>query len=412
MALVGDVIINARELFPDRPATLAAPSGFTAAQFGATPTLAAGTYVTSVTLFTNWGETTATATANVVVDGTHGIQVSGTLPVGATKLRVYYGITTVNQYQDFTATPAQIIAAGIAGVPPATAGGTPTNRAYLPDSDGAFVSAATVYRWYNQGLDEAADISGGIQDRTGIASVVGVALYQIPIVGWKKITNIWYDGYDVFSGNKRDIFRRNVTSAYSVLGVTVTLTPNSVLEAFPQPQRTAGTTTLNASLNTTATSVAINAPANFVLPFGVASIVQGTNTEIVMYSSLSGNVMSGMQRGLGGSIPTAFTSGAAVTELNFMLDGYRRAVPANVGDSLKTIQVPPAWVSVLPLFILSKFRKAEKEFKEADALMKEFTEKIKTEAAATKQLTGPIQIGSSNRGPEVRPSGPWGVIVP
>lgn len=412
MALVGDIIINSREMFPDRCGTLAAPSGFTSAQLAQVPTLAAGSYLVSVTLFTPFGETLPTALANVTVDGTHGIQVTGSIPVGATKLRVYYGIGAVNQFQDFTTTPANIIAAGTAGVPPATTGGAPVSRAYLPDTDGSFISAATIYRWFNQALDEASDISGGIADRTGVASQTGVALYQVPIVGWKKITNVWYDGYDVFSGSKRDVFRRNVTTAYSTLSVSVTLTPNTVIEAFPQPQRTAGTTTLGAGLSTTGASVSIATPVGFVLPFGVASIVQGTSTEIVMYSSLSNNIMSGMTRGLGGTVPQVFTTGATVTELNFMIDGFRRAVPVSVGDSLKTIQVPPSWASLLPIFILAKFRKAEKEFKEADGLMKEFTEKIKAEAMSNKPLLGPVQIGSGNRGPEIRPSGPFGVIVP
>jgi hypothetical protein len=412
MALVGDIIINAREQFPDRCGTLAAPSGFTAAQLAQVPTLAAGTYLVSITLFTQWGETLPTALSPVVVDGTHGIQVTGTIPVGAVKLRAYYGVGAVNQFQDFTSTPSNITSPGTAGVPPGTAGGALISRAYLPDSDGSFISAATIYRWFNQALDEASDISGGIQDRTGVGSLVGQALYQLPIVGWKKITNVWYDGYDVFSGSKRDVFRRNVTAAYSVLGVAVTLTPNTVIEAFPQPQRTSGTTTLSGNLSATAVTANINAPTGFVLPFGVASITQGSATEIVMYSTVGATTMTGLSRGLGGSVPTAFTTGATIAELNFMIDGYRRAVYANVGDASKTIQVPPSWASLLPIFLLAKFRKAEKEFKEADGLMKEFTEKIKAEAASTKQLLGPVQIGSGNRGPEIRPSGPWGVIVP
>lgn len=412
MALVGDVIVNARELMPDRAPVVAPPSGFTSAQFGASPTLAAGTYLVSASFVNSWGETTAVALANVAVDGAHGIQVTGTLPVGVTKLRVYYGIAAVNQFQDFTALPAQIIAAGTAGVPTGTAGGTAINRCYLPDGDGAYIPAATIYRWFNQALDEAVNISGGIQDRTGVGSVVGQALYQLPVIGWVKITNVWYDGYDVFSGSKRDIFRRNVTSAYSVLSVAVTLTPNTVIEAFPQPQRTSGVLVSTGSLSSTASSVGYSVTTNFVLPFGVAQITQGSASEIVMYASLSNNTISGLTRGLGGTIPQAFTTGATITELNFMIDGYRRAVPVAVGQSTNVLQVPPAWVPLLPMFILSKFRQAEKEFREAKDLMQEFQTKVKAEAMATKPLSGPVQIGSSNRGPEIYGSGPWGVIVP
>lgn len=414
-ALVGDIIINAREQFPDRPATIAAPTGFTSFAQAGGSTLLSGTYQVSVTLWTNWGETTPVALPSVIIGLNTEIGVSNTpVPIGVSKVRVYFGIGTVSQFTDFSTTgPNYFVSApGTPGVPPGTAGGTPTNRAYLPDTDGAFVSASTIYRWFNQALDEASDISGGIQDRTGVGSLVGQPLYQVPIVGWKKITNVWYDGYDVFSGSKRDVFRRNVTSAYSVLSVAVTLTPNTVIEAFPQPQRTSGSTTLTGNLSATALSASIAGGTGFVLPFGVAQITQGSSTEIVMYANVGATTLTGLTRGLGGSVPTAFSTGATVTELNFMIDGYRRAVPVAVGDSLKTIQVPPAWVSLLPIFLLAKFRKAEKEFKEADSLMKEFAEKIKAEAMATKPLLGPVQIGSSNRGPQVYGGGPFGVIVP
>jgi hypothetical protein len=399
MALIGDVLITAREQFPDRPATLGAPTGFSSAQFGGTPTIALGSYLISITLFTAWGETLATSLSAITVDGTHGLQVTGVLPVGATKIRVYYGITTINQYQDFTTTPAQILTPGIAGAAPGSAGGTPINRAYLPDSDGAFISAATLYRWFNQGLDAAAEASGGIQDYSGISSVVGVGLYQVPIVGWKKITNVWYDGYDVFSGRKRDIYRRTQIVGYSGMSVAVTLTPNTIIEAFPQPQRTAGTFNLNANLSTTATSVAITA-GNFVLTPALAQITQGANAEIVYFSSLSNLTMSGMTRGLGGTVPTAFTTGATVSELNFMLAGFRRAVYANVGDSTKTLQVPPAWLRLLPIYIVAQFRRVEKEFREADQMFKQFEQEVKAEAASNKQLSGPVQIGE-NRSLEV-----------
>src|SRR5215472_4809526 len=151
MADVGSILLAARSLIPDAAQVLPAPSGLSSSQFVAVPTLPAGTYLVSVTLFTGssstsfWGETTVTALNTVVVDAGHGLQVTGSLPVGAQKIRIYYGIGAINQFQDFTALPAQVSTPGTAGVPPTV------NRAYLPDTDGTFVGAQTIYGWLNEG---------------------------------------------------------------------------------------------------------------------------------------------------------------------------------------------------------------------------------------------------------------------
>src|SRR5262249_16096277 len=124
MADVGSIILASRSLIPDAAQGLPAPAGLTSSQFAATPTLAAGTYLVSVTLVTGssspslWRETTSLSLGTVVVDGTHGLQVTGTLPVGVQKVRVYYGVTAINQFQDFTTLPAQVSTPGTAGTPP------------------------------------------------------------------------------------------------------------------------------------------------------------------------------------------------------------------------------------------------------------------------------------------------------
>src|SRR5262249_48846425 len=314
MADIGSIMLAARSLVPDAAQVLPAPSGLSSSQFAATPTLTAGSYLISVTFFTAssstalWGETTALSLSAVTVDGTHGLQVTGTLPVGAQKIRVYYGITTINQYQDFTALPAQVSTSGIAGTPPTT------NRAYLPDSDGGFVGAQSMYQWLNEGLDKATDLSGGILDVSGVRSLNGASTYTC-LNNWIKLTDIYFDGFLVYGGNRRQVFRRSPNASITGITVRVTLTPVTIIEMYPQPNRTAAILTLSGGITAVATSLTFTVSSGSLLTnMGLALLGSNTTTpEVVAYSAnASGTTLSNLVRGLGGPQPQASPNGTQI----------------------------------------------------------------------------------------------------
>jgi hypothetical protein len=391
MALVGDIVTASRIIIPDAPQTLPAPSGFTSAQgVVASITLPAGSYAVAATVLTLWGESTPTSLSPVTVDATHGIQIAGALPVGASKLRVYYGIGSIGQYQDVTAFPMTIIAPGIAGVPPTT------NRAYLPDTDGGYASAYTLYQWLNEGLDKATDISGGIQDYTGVSTTVNQPLYTL-LNKWIKLVTGTFDGYLIFGGDKRSIFRRSPITAISAINVSVTLSPNNIIELYPQPNRTAAVLTTTTVPNITPTSTSVNysvSSGSLLTSFGMALL--GGNTasggELVYYSGSAAGTLQNLVRGLGGTQPQTWASGTQVNELNLWFSGYRRAVKHVPGDSAKTILIPPGWESLLPRYIEARYRQSEHEWKVATDLMASFEKEIKAQQSAYKQLSGPVQI--------------------
>lgn len=389
MALVGDIIVAARSIVPDAPQVLPAPSGFASAQgVVASVTMPAGSYNVSVTLLTLWGESTATNLSTVTVDATHGISVTGSLPVGAAKVRVYFGIGAINQFKDFTVLPAATItAAGTAAVPPTT------NRAYLPDSDGGYASAYTIYGWLNEALDKATDISGGIQDYTGVSTTVGQPLYTL-IGKWIKTVTGTFDGYLIFGGDKRSIFRRSPISAISAINVSVTLSPNNVIEMYPQPNRTAAVLTSTTSpLTSTGATLAYTLVSGALLTsFGMALLGTPSAGELVYYSNSSAGVLNNLVRGLGGTQAQTWPAGTPVSELNLWFSGYRRAVKHSVGDSALTILVPPGWESLLPRYIEARYRQSEHEWKVASDLMASFEKEIKGQQSAYKQLSGPVQI--------------------
>lgn len=391
MALVGDIIVASRVIAPDAPQVLPAPSGFTAAQgVVALLTLPAGSYSVSATILTLWGESTPTSLSPVTVDATHGILISGALPVGASKLRVYYGIGSVGQYQDVTTFPTTIVASGIAGVPPTT------NRAYLPDTDGGYASAYTLYQWLNEGLDKATDISGGILDYTGVFTVNAQPLYTLTNK-WIKLTTGCFDGYLIFGGDKRSIFRRSPISAISAINVNVTQAPNSIVEIYPQPNRTAAVLTTATVPNITPTSTSVNytvSSGSLLTTFGMALLGGNTSSggELVYYSNSSAGVLQNLIRGLGGTQPQTWANGTQVNELNLWFAGYRRAVKHAPGDASKTILIPPGWESLLPRYIEARYRQSEHEWKVASDLMASFEKEIKAQQSAYKQLSGPVQI--------------------
>lgn len=391
MALVGDVIVSAREIVPDPCGLLPTPSlaNFPLSVVAASgSTLPAATYLCKVTLLTPWGETAPTAeSGNQVVGSNQGIQIGGTLPAGATKARLYFGVGTgnENQFVEVSTLPATISTPGTGGIPPTN------NRAYLPDSDGSFASAATLFRWLNEGLDIASRVSGGILDATGVGTVNGQPLYQL-VNQWMKITKVWFDGYEVSSGDKSQLFYRNAITSYVGMRVDITLAPNTILECYPQPNRTSGQATTSTLLSGVGTSVTLNAPnPSFVLPLGLALI----GNEIVSYQSLSSNVLSGLTRGLGGTTPGQWVIGTAVTELNLRISGYRMATKYTPGQSSQLMRIPPGWETLLPIYLESHYREAEHEWRVAQDLRKEFEEGMKRLQSGMKVLSAPRQVGDN-----------------
>lgn len=149
--LVGDPIIAMRALGPD-------PCGVLPPPVGATVTAAAGgglfaaTWYVVLTYLTPWGESSRSREIPVVLAGGNlAFQVTiPNLAPGATAVRAYFGIQTgleaQYQQQDVStiAPGAQVqftvSAWGAGAIPPQK------SSAYLPDSDGGYVSAAIAYR--------------------------------------------------------------------------------------------------------------------------------------------------------------------------------------------------------------------------------------------------------------------------
>ena len=405
---LGDLIISARRLAPDPPATLSKPASPTAsAQASANP-LATGTYKIGITAVNSYGETTAANPADVVIAAGQSLLVNATLPTGFTKWRVYFGIGTAGQYAEFTTSGAKTIDSTTAVV---AATAPLTNTAYNPDGDGTFVTAQGMYDWLNEALEEASRIVIGIYDIGGFRSVSGQPIYELP-GQWAKLTYAWFDGIPMgMPAHSAAYYRNKVTGISRAMFITQ-VADRLLVEIYPIPNRTGLSTTLASSMTATQTTAAL-ASTTGMRSFGLAKI----ENEVVHYESIdtTTNTLNGLIRGLSGTFAAAHASAAAVEELNIRFTGLRNFYgnAFAVGDASKTLPVPVGWRLPLVNYLVHKFREAEQDTANAKRLKDDFVAFLEETARQNAQVVGPQQVPSPYDGVEtyVRRLG-GGIIVP
>jgi hypothetical protein len=406
--LVGEIILGARELAPDLPGVLPKPAGvvLVAAAGGSLPS---GTWYIRTTELNSYGETDATTEQSVVTasPGTRTINISLTTSgILGNKVRVYVGTSAgaEDRYLEFNVGDSISItslSAAIAGVPPQI------NTAFLPDSSGGFCSAHQMYRWLNDGLSLAARITGGIRDMTGIKAVANQSMYEVT-GQWVKFTDGWYDGYPIALGGKRNLYLRNrVTSQVLSCLIVAQHTNRTVLEFWPQPSNAAASTTLNGSITATATTATLTSVTG-LLPSGLIKI----DSEIIHYDWIDGMILKGLTRGLGGTLAASHNNAVVVDELNIRLDGLRIPDTYAVGDASKTLAVPAGWETLLVDYLLHRYRKAEQQTSEAQALLQQFEKDLRSWVISTKPPAGPRQVGDANALETMYGSSGGGIIIP
>lgn len=408
---VGDLIMNVRALGPDNPTgILAVPAvGAPAQATVAGGALLVGTYYIVLTQLSPWGESLPTAEQSVVVSGgNNAFTISVTPDVGAVAVRVYIGTVAgvENRYSLYTS--AGGLTVGVANVltfnnANLIAGQPPVNSsAFLPDTDGSFVSAATMYRWLNDALKAAARITGGIQDAIGVASVSGQRRYVTTLAGqWLRLDQCFYDGWELDLGNKAETFRnRNLTANIAISLMIDAQSDTTRLELYWTPSRTSGTATTSGNMLATDITVPITGVSGWLLADGYALLSDGTNSEIVSYSAQTATQLTNVIRGWGGTQSFPFSTGATVTELNIELNGYRMPYVYSVGQSDLTLGVPPGWEPFLKDYMLGTFREAEQETQEAEGLKKRAAAGLESWVKSNKPVAGPRQM---------RMYGSWGL---
>jgi hypothetical protein len=273
-----------------------------------------------------------------------------------------------------------------------------------PALDGDYFSFADLVRWINRGMETMCSKAPFIEDWYAVQSVNGTDLYVLPdrIVG---VRQLWYDLWPCYPGAEFDnVFPRKISSRSFFFG------PHSrhatpVLSVWPTANRTGATTTLTTTVTASSSTIVLGDTATY-LDYGFFKI----EDELIAYRTVdkTTTTITNVLRGQGGTLATAHTSGAAVTETNihFKCSRLARAVSL-VSDE---IELPLGAVHILEKYVLSRCRQAEQEFQEARALEGEFEREC--QALADSAQRGLVQ-GTRVRTLPVGPTLLFGrVIVP
>jgi hypothetical protein len=383
----------AREIVPDEPQVLPATVAAVAVVAAAGSTLPVGAYNCVVTQRNQWGETIASGeTIGLNVGANQGIQITSPLQPSAVAIRAYLTLAggaagTEQQFIESASSPFTIST-------PLPSAGTPPvlSRAWLPDTDGNLISASVVYRWLNDGLQIISQETGGLLDYCGVQSILGQPMYVVPGT-WKEITSIWYDGYAMTGGDRGLFFRRNAVTSAVLSSAAVSIADNrNILEVFPQPARTAAASTLTSPMAATDTVANLASTTGYALPFGFTQI----DSEIMAYAGVSGNQLTGLIRGLGGSAAVAHLTNAPAIELNIAWSGKRQILPAYVpGQSQTQLPVPNGWNVLLFEYMSGRAKLVEHDTQSVSEFNKMMTESIKSWALTNRGVVRRRQVGGS-----------------
>lgn len=409
MSTIGTVVVSVRRKIPDPTPTLPAPSAVFSVVAGS-GTLPAGNYFAVATQLNAYGETLPSVeSSTLAVSGTQVIQCVSSLLPGAVTLRVYLtlvggGTGSEIAFQDFTASPALITASPVnASQPPVV------STASLPDADGQTFSAAMVFGWMNDGLNQLSHAVGGILDYCGVMTQAGNGMYVLP-GQWLTITDVWYGGYWIKGGKRAEYFRRNTVTSNVLQMATISITSNKqVIEVTYQPDRNSGVTATTANMSATDTSVGIVNPGAFLLPFGFAQI----GTEIVAYSSLASNKIGGLIRGIGNTVAQAWSLGTVVNELSLFWNGRRIFdTPYSPGQSATSLPIPYGWVPILQTYMLAQAKKAEQDMAEGQKLEQQAFAAAKEWVFSNREIPTGVQVGGNNNPLVYSNSVAGGLLVP
>lgn len=394
MPTVGDILLDVRRQIPDLPSVMAAPLDFTLNVLPTGGVLGPGALWVVVTCRNAYGETLPTGEKTTgVLSGVGQVQASinvAQTPIGATVMRAYFGFASGSEggFLEAPITPGVVTTITLQQIPQLSQGLPPTRpTAFMPDSDGSFLSAGSIYSMFNRAQDQMVRIGGGFVDVTGIQSQVNQSMFRAP-ARFYQFVNAWFDGYPLAVVNRQMMYLRNAAPGFSGLLSYEEDGTQGTIQLWPQANRTGGVTTLASPM--TITDSLFNATDATV--FGLSLGIVQVDNEVMVYSSINANQVTGLTRGVGGTDPAAHTAGAPVTELNIRLSGRRLGRVFNPGDAARDINLPPGWETPIPLHMLSQVRAMEQQDDVAGSLMKEFVAMAEKIAKDGKKGIRPRQI--------------------
>jgi hypothetical protein len=385
---------------------------------GLLPGLPAGTYYVVLTYLTPWGESSPSTEQSVVVAANGGIAIGLTAPAGVASVRVYYG-TQAGAEAQFQQFDGNQVPPGFLTILTVDTIGSPSlvprySSAYLPDSDGNYVSAATAYRWLNAALRKLGVQLGGIRDVSGVAWPSASA-WAVLSQRWTEIENLWWSGWYQWVGRQEYTWLQNPIT--SVPGYTThwSNAGRDIIGLWPQPGSGPGVSTLASPVAITDDIIQVAAVSPFTFP-GMFQI----NNEFIMASSFTPKDtvfnLLGVIRGVGGTVAATHPVDENITQLITMFSGTRLAPDFSPGSAYTLLQLPAGWDVPLDRFMLARFREKEQNIQEARALDQEFDawlENLRSskDAVPKDKAVGDGRVYNSFNGYQRSGALPFGILV-
>lgn len=244
-----------------------------------------------------------------------------------------------------------------------------------PAADGGLFRAQTLYRWLNDGVIAAAQKVGWIiNDWTALAVSQYIPHYVVD-EKWHSIETVFLNGWQLGAAPESSVMWPNKVEASQGVAYSIhNVTGQWSVRIYPAPSTADPTTTLNGSITASSTSIVVTSSTGF-LPYGFITI----DSELIQYYNVSGNTLSGLVRGVGGTTAASHSNGATVAHKSLWIYGNR--LPATVSASTDVIELPLAFVQPLQDYVLARCRESENEFQEARGLMAGFNQECMMKAA-------------------------------
>ena len=420
--LVGDPIVRLRALGPDPCGVLPSPPTPTLGTFANSPGFATGTYYVVQTWFTPWGETLPSPESFIALGPGQGLTVANILPPGVIKMRAYLGLQAGGEYQYFDYSTANIspganVIMSINNLSVLSASLVPSrSSAYLPDSDGGFVSSATGFQWLNQALRMLTVALGGIRDISGVAWPSGAA-WQVLNQRWTEIENVWWDGWWQQFGNQAYTWLINPVQSVPGYATHWSNAGQDIMGLWPQPGQGPQTTSLSAGIGAADTTIPVT-PAVMVGQngFNTPGMIQIESEFIlVSYTDPTNTNFLGCIRGVGGTQAAAHNIGVLVTQVIALFTGARLPPEFSPGSSYFGLALPSGWDAPLDRYMLARFREKEQDGRAAAQLDQEFQGAIEQLRSSRDAVPKNRQIGDSRvyeAFSGFRQYYPFGILIP
>jgi hypothetical protein len=268
-----------------------------------------------------------------------------------------------------------------------------------PDADGGLFRASTMYRWLDEGARSmTARMGYTLTDWTALPTVASQPVYAVDGL-FSLIDEVYHKQLKLRlrqHGEVDEIYPGRTPAAQASAAYVYRMTDHIEVGFDPMPSAADPATTLNGGITASDASIVLTSATGF-LSFGYVLI----GTELIQYGGISGNTLIGCRRGLGGTTAVSHLTAVAVTQCSLWLKGTRS--PLAIADSTSVVEMPPAWVPLLNLYVLAQCRTMEQEFGEAQRLLAQWDMACK---GIERSFSG---IDPFVRG---RPARPDGVVLP